>query len=114
MQVAELKLCNMILVGKITYKHDKKGLLVEELRYWEGNILNEQYFNKYAAIGNLIESKLVLHRPDKNIISYWKYSNYKLDTQANWTERTVTSLGEFQGKELKTISIHFRKIEYYE
>jgi len=102
-----------ILWGKIEYKYDEKGILIEELRYSEGGDLNEQYTYKYDASGNLTETKLELHRPEKNIISFLKYSNYKLDSQGNWIEQTVTSLGEFQGKELKTVSKHSRKIEYY-
>ena len=102
-----------IVWKKIIHKYDEKRTLIEELHYNNGKTLNEQYTYKYDADGNLIEMKLELHRPEKNIISYWKYSNYKLDAQRNWIARTVTSLGEYGGKELKTVSNYSRKIEYY-
>lgn len=101
------------LFNKIVYKYDEKGVLIEELRFDDGTDLNSQTFFKYDTNGNLIEMKQVLHRPDKNIVSITKYSNYKIDSQGNWTERTVTDLGEFQGKELKKVIKYTRKIEYY-
>ncbi len=102
-----------ILVGKIKSKYDDKGVLVEELRYTESGDLNEQYIYSYDTTGNLIESKLILHRPIKNLISFLKYSNYKLDAQGNWIERTETSSEEYEDKELKTVYKNSRKIEYY-
>jgi hypothetical protein len=101
------------LFNRIVYKYNEKGLLVEELRYSNGTVLNDQYFYKYDANDNLIEMKKVLHRPEKNIISIAKYSNYKIDSQGNWIERTETDIGEFRGKELKKVIKYFRKIEYY-
>lgn len=102
-----------VLFNKIVYKYDGNNVLAEELRYDDGTDLNDQYFYKYDASGNLVEEKQVLHRPNKNIVSMSKYGNYKIDSQGNWIERTVTSLGEFQGKELKTVMKYSRKIEYY-
>lgn len=101
------------LYRKIVYKYDKKGVLAEELRYDDGTRLNEQYFYKYDSDGNLIEAKQILHRPNKNNISFLKYSDYKLDSQGNWIERTVTSLKKSRGKELKVVIKNSRNIEYF-
>jgi hypothetical protein len=98
---------------KVVYKYDEKGFLSEALHYNNGKTLNEQYTYKYDTDGNLTEAKLELHRAEKNIISFLKYSDYKLDSEGNWIARTATSLGEFQGKELKTVTKQSRKIVYY-
>lgn len=101
------------LFKKIVYKYDEKKLLIEELGYDDGKQLNDQYFYKYDKSGNLIQTEEVLHRTEKNIVTVTSYSNYKIDSQGNWTERTETRLGKYEGKELKNVIRHSRKIEYY-
>jgi hypothetical protein len=107
-----------IYLGKIEYKYDEKGFLIEERRYNEGSSLKEtepnvQFVYKYDASGNLVEEKETSYRPDKNTVRTRTYDNYKLDSQGNWITRTVTSLSEYQGKELKAVWKYSRKIEYY-
>lgn len=98
---------------KIVYTYNKNGFLIEDRHYYAGDRINENYFYKYDSKSNLIERKLVLHRNPKNTVSVTTFSDYKLDSEGNWIERTATNLGESDGKELKTVIKSSRKIEYY-
>ncbi len=101
------------LYKRIKYKYNKTGVLLEELHFVDNNRLNRHHFYTYDAKGSMIQLKHLLYRPKKNITKIYTYRGYKLDSQGNWIERKVTSIGKFKGKELKAVTKVIRKIEYY-
>lgn len=102
------------LFQKTEYKYDDKGRIKEKIADNTSDLTTFTY--KYDEKGNLIEQS-----KDRNVKKYGVdrntktiYSEYKIDSQGNWTQRTETSYIKEKRESVIAKSIYYRTITYYE
>lgn len=101
------------LFRKKEFKYDDKGRVIEE--NVNDTVALSKFIYKYDAKGNLIETfqDRDIKGPGTDSETRTVYSDYKVDSQGNWTQRKSTSYFEVNGEPKVSATMYYRTIIYY-
>jgi len=95
------------------YGYGEGTVLAKETNYGEGGKKRWEYTFTNDANGLAIREVDVDFDFDDKKTSVYSYSDYKLDSHGNWTQRKRTSYKDKDAKKIDKIEIEHRQITYY-